>query len=249
MSRHIYRHLLIILIGLFNGPALALGRSTAVQARKGGVSLRLEVSSRTLKAGDPLFVRLTLRNVAPRGELVISDWKYRGGNPAELESAWMAASEQLGIDTIEVLGPDGKLLVAERYAFSNIRQTVAPWEVTVSSADAEIVAYAKSLRDSGHSPAEVTERLNQRQRRLEEAARDKRNPVIVLASGKAAHTVSFCTRASCPGDGYVELPYVFAAPGQYKVRALYEHAPEKRGRGDAWDVDLATTWAEFEVKP
>lgn len=220
----------------------------SVRARKGGVALQLETSRHTVRAGEPLFVRLTLRNVATKGEMAVSDWKYRGGNAAELESEWMAAAEGLGIDTIEVVGPNGKPLAPQRYERSNIKQSVAPWEVVVTSSDAETERYVKSLREAGLQGDEIEKLLDKRQRQLEESERDRRHPVVFLAPGDAVRSASFCTRDSCPEEGFVELPFVFS-PGRYRVRAVYSHAPEKGRPESEWEVDLKTRWMTFEVLP
>lgn len=248
MPRILRPALLALLACILSSPVGASRKGAAGHSRKGGVSLRLEIKDRRLLPGKPQFLRLTLLNAATRGELFVSDWKYRGGSTADLESEWLDAAERLGIDTIEMIGPDGKRLEPKRYPRSGIMQAVSPWAVTVTSADAETAEYAKSLRDSGLSPAQVTERLNQRQRRQEKSAREKQYPAVVLAPGKAVRTASFCTQEACPGDGFAELPYQFSRVGRYKVRALYSHAPEAGSRGDPWAVDLATPWVEFEVR-
>lgn len=220
--------------------------AAAPTAPRSTVGLTLELLDRRPRVSQPLFIRLTLKNQAPKGEMIVADWKYRGGD--ELYRDWLQASEGLGLDYIELLGPDGKPVPRGRYDDLGPASR-GPADIRIGKADVETSSRVAVLRAQGLSLDEIERRLALWEHQAAEESRRKKFPAHFLAPGESLRTASFCTlKARCPGNGYAQLPFNLTKPGRYRIRAVYDHNPPSIPSGNPWEIRVLSRWVDFEVR-
>lgn len=256
MSRFLVVSLTLLTV-LIASPALTAEGGTApvfAEGRTGPVGLKLEVYDKKLDAKEHLFVRLTLTNLSKKEELVVSEWIYRGGKPVDQE--WeQNTSLKLGRNILEIVDAKGRRVWPDPYFSKSAPLGEAPYP-TQSEVDAEVAR----LRAEGIKDAEIPRKLDLWSFRQREDRLRERHPAVVLKPGESTRSIGWCELsaysdlqkpATCPAEGFVELPFFSFPPGRYRVRAVRDHSPipDLKIPVTPWDVRVATRWIDLEVGP
>lgn len=219
--------------------------------RTGPVGLELSIHKSRIKFGEPLFVKTVLKNLSKK-PLLVTEWVFRGSD--DLGAEWSKNSGVKIQTYIEIVDPKGNALQLVLYGR---RQHVNPFEITVSTPDAEEARLLTAWKAKGLDDNEIDARYRKFALDRAAAKHDKKYPPIRLSPGGSIPSASWCSgtafqdepaETTCPGNGYVELPFfAFERPGVYRIRAArdFRLGKDLRKYEDEWCVKVATKWIAF----
>ncbi len=221
--------------------------------RTGPLDVELSLRKSRVKIGQSLFVKTILKNLSKK-PLLVTEWIFRGSD--DLGAEWSKNSDVKIQTYVEIVDPTGNALKPALYG---LRPHVNPFEITISTPDAEESRLLAIWKTAGLDDKEIDARY--RKFALERIAvkRDKKYPLIHLPPGGSIQSASWCSGTAsltrpaeiiCPGNGYAELPFfIFEHPGIYRIRAVrdFRLGKDLRKYEDEWCVKVATKWIAFEV--
>lgn len=209
-----------------------------------GIDLEKYERSVPVKVGEPLWIKISLKNIGEK-PMVIMDDLFTGRQ--NFRSALWDETRHYGVKVI-MTGPDGKDLLPPNPMF--IPTTPCP-EGAWSKVDPAGTAKAAAWKREGKTKKEIEELLNKEAR--DEAVRKKESeqahrPIIKLAAGETITTPPWhkirCNReyGSFPaqvGD-FAELwDYHLDVPGVYKIKAAYFDDPFRMSGGKKIRIETA----------
>jgi hypothetical protein len=237
---------------LAGGPNAAVKAAKTAHGRNGAVELELALLRDKIKIGDSLFVRTHLKNRSKRPMRVV-EWVFRGSS--DLGREWSNNCDVRVGAFVEIQDSQGHTIKPGIYIS---QYDVSPIGMETSTPDAETLKLVEDLKSKGRSDSQINEQLREKAVLRERKDRDAKYPSVMLKRGQSKASVQWCSgrpnaqgkTMSCPGDGYVELPFfTFERPGRYRIRAVWDYRPPDAARdsADEWSVLAATEWAPFEV--
>ncbi|MEQ1918309.1 MAG: hypothetical protein ABL955_03860, partial [Elusimicrobiota bacterium] len=253
--------------GASNQPTLAtpvavekVPAQAEVKASSGPIELAFLLHKTEIKAGDYLWQQIRIRNVGDR-EIVVADQVFH--DPWELRHCSRAG---YGI-YLEALGPDGAPMKVQYQlpadpgsdqpeAVSGLLEVEGPKEQ----------AMLDSWRKQGLSLREINTKLIEFNMKKQRAAEiHQRRPIIKLLPGQSAETKSAFFYSMTdkrkgrsvpkPIGDFTQIDFFrFDEPGQYKVRAVYDHLPgdltrKYKSLSSPDDVLIRTPWVPVTVQP
>ena len=231
---------LSLLVLICGAPFLSAGNgqnvAASVKAEKGPVQLRLEVLRTKVRPGDPILVRLTLKNIGHKGFVVTDDIFSPNADFVGVMST--ARGHGAGI-VITLQDPSGGAVFWDE-PFSDGFCTEpgkesTPWSQKIASSSSEV------------TPNDSIAPTKYFSKKLKPGESVQTGPWIQVGS---------CPRAMTKEEfalGFAQLHAKLSKPGRYSVRAVYDYTIEKkfnlRGHSFPEGVKITTPNIFLEVAP
>lgn len=215
---------------------------------------------RVVRVGEPVWFKLTIKNIGSRPITVFSDifWEH-----ADFRKALEAGQDSgRGVFFI-VTGPDGKPMKRRESVYPHVcsgldekrNPFVGPPEDPAEQAEAKRLI--SNWEKKGYSRKKIGELLNERLRNQEEAQRAafaRAHPRKILQPGQWISTRPWAFDGFChdekavPIGDFAELwVFDFVRPGRYEVQAVYNEATGSALRRRPEDVYFRTPPIVVEV--
>jgi hypothetical protein len=231
-----------------------------VKASSGPVELSFLLHKTQIKVDDYLWQQIRIRNIGEK-MFVVADQVFH--DPRDLRDCSRSAGSGI---YIEALGPDGKRLKVEFQSSAN-QDSDQSDEVSglLEVKGPEEQAMLAGWKKQGLNPQTIDRKLLEFNMNKRVAKNWKRQPVIKLLPGQSVETKSaffYSTRDEInekpvpqPIGDFAQIDFFhFDKPGQYKVRAVYDHLPGELTQKHLTlrtpdDVLIHTPWVAVTVLP
>lgn len=235
-----------------------------VKASSGPVELSLLLHKTKIKTGDSLWGQIRIRNIGDK-RITVSDPVFFDPRGLRKQS-----SSSYGI-YLEAIGPDDKPMKVQFFTPAESAYDVEYRPSGLLEVDGpKEQAMLDDWKKQGLNNQEIGTKLidfNTKKRLAVGIPPDR--PVITLLPGQSAETKSaffYSLRDKRekrplprPIGNFAQVDFLeFRSPGEYKVRAVYDHAPTSRGKNLARqlglptypeEVHFRTSWIHVEIVP
>lgn len=241
------------------GAAEKVAAQAEVKGSSGPVELAFRLHKTQIKAGDYLWQQILIRNIGEK-MFVVADQVFH--DPRSLRKH---SDSGYGI-YVEAIGPDGRRMKVEY----SMNRPAPPMDEEVSGLQEVDGPKEQAMLDGwkkqGLGPEEVNRKLlDYNMNKRSSAAIRRRWPVIKLLPGQSAETKSaffYSIRDEInekpvpqPIGDFAQIDFFyFDKPGNYRIRAVYDHLPRKLTRKygsleSPSDVLVRTPWVPVTVLP
>lgn len=246
------------------GAANKVAAQAEVKASSGPVEISFLLHKTEIKRGDYLWHQIRLRNVGEK-PLIVSAKVFR--EPWELAHA---SDSGYGV-YLEALGPDGSKLKVQ-YPLPAHLESYSSEDVSgmLEVEGPEEKAMLDAWKKQGLSQIQIDRKLLDFNMQKRLAAESKRTmPAIKLMPGQSVETKSTFSYSAKDKTNGKSIPkpigefgqidfFDLNAPGEYRVRAVYNHSPTKTSMQidrefnhgpDPSEVFVHTPWISVKVIP